>query len=95
MIVKGTGLQQRNKVTSGGVKATTFTVNSATQATATVPTGANNGKDRHCQTGGVATSPEHLQNRLRAHAGHRDSSVASTSAPKNAHPKRRRSWSIR
>src|SRR5438094_386428 len=46
VVIKGTGLTQTTKVTFGGVKATAFTVNSATQVTATVPTGAVTGKIR-------------------------------------------------
>ena len=39
-MLTGTGLTQTTKVTFGGVRATTVTVNSDTQVTANVPTGA-------------------------------------------------------
>jgi hypothetical protein len=42
--ITGTEFTGASKVTFGGVAATTFTVNSATQITATVPTGAKTGK---------------------------------------------------
>jgi hypothetical protein len=42
--ITGTAFTGTTKVTFGGVAATTFTVNSATQITATVPTGAKSGK---------------------------------------------------
>ena len=42
--IVGVSLTQTTKVTSGGVKATTFIVDSDTQVTATVPTGAKTGK---------------------------------------------------
>ena len=54
--ISGTGLTQVSKVTFGGVKATAFTVNSATQVTATVPTGAVTGKIAVTTPGGSATS---------------------------------------
>ena len=44
------------KVTFGGVKATVFSVDSDTQITATVPTGAKTGKIQVTTPGGVATS---------------------------------------
>jgi uncharacterized repeat protein (TIGR03803 family) len=44
------------KVTFGGIKATTFSVDSDTQITATVPTGAKTGKIQVTTPGGVATS---------------------------------------
>ena len=44
VVLTGTGLTQTTKVTFGGVKATTVTVNSDTQVTANVPTGARTGK---------------------------------------------------
>jgi len=56
VVIKGTGLTQTTKVTFGGVKATAFTVNSATQVTATVPTGAVTGKISITTAGGTATS---------------------------------------
>jgi len=42
--ITGTEFTGASKVTFGGVAAPTFTVNSATQITATVPTGAKTGK---------------------------------------------------
>jgi hypothetical protein len=54
--ITGTGLTQTTKVTFGGVKATTFTVNSDTQVTADVPTGAKTGKIGITTKGGKATS---------------------------------------
>jgi uncharacterized repeat protein (TIGR03803 family) len=42
--ITGTGLLGATQVTFGGVQATSFTVNSATSITATVPTGAVTGK---------------------------------------------------
>ncbi|HET6178267.1 MAG TPA: IPT/TIG domain-containing protein [Candidatus Sulfotelmatobacter sp.] len=42
--ITGTGLLGATQVAVGGVQATTFTVNSATSITATVPTGAVTGK---------------------------------------------------
>ena len=54
--LNGTGLTQTTKVTFGGVKATTFTVNSDSQVTATVPSGAKTGKITVTTTGGSATS---------------------------------------
>jgi len=44
VVVTGTGLTQTSKVTFGGVKAAVVSVNSATQVTATVPSGAKTGK---------------------------------------------------
>src|SRR6266446_3890531 len=44
VIINGTGLTQTTKVIFGGVNATAFTVNTATKVTATVPTGAVDGK---------------------------------------------------
>jgi uncharacterized repeat protein (TIGR03803 family) len=52
----GTGLTGTTSVTFGGVKAT-FTVNSATQVTAIVPTGAMTGRIKITTAGGTATSP--------------------------------------
>ncbi|MGO8795696.1 MAG: choice-of-anchor tandem repeat GloVer-containing protein [Candidatus Sulfotelmatobacter sp.] len=54
--ITGTGLTQTTKVTFGGVVATSFTVNSDTQVTATVPTGAKTGKIKVTTKGGSATS---------------------------------------
>jgi hypothetical protein len=42
--ITGTAFTGATKVTFGGVAATSFTVKSATQITATVPTGAKTGK---------------------------------------------------
>lgn len=56
VVITGSGLTQASKVTFGGVKATTFTVNSDSQVTATVPTGAKKGKIAITTPGGTATS---------------------------------------
>ena len=56
--ITGVSLTQTTKVTFGGVAATNFTVNSDTQVTATVPTGAKTGKLAVTTAGGVATSSE-------------------------------------
>ncbi len=52
----GTSFTGATKVTFGGVKATTFSVDSNTQITATVPTGAKTGKIQVTTPGGIATS---------------------------------------
>jgi len=54
--ITGVSLTQATRVSFGGVKATTFTVNSDTQVTATVPTGAVTGKITIATAGGTATS---------------------------------------
>jgi large repetitive protein len=54
--ITGISLAQANKVTFDGVAATAFTVNSDTQVTATVPTGAKTGKTIILTPGGTATS---------------------------------------
>jgi uncharacterized repeat protein (TIGR03803 family) len=54
--ITGVSLTQTTKVTFGGVKATTLAVNSDTQVTATVPTGAVTGKIAITTAGGTATS---------------------------------------
>jgi uncharacterized repeat protein (TIGR03803 family) len=54
--ITGVSLTQTTKVTFGGVKATTFAVNSDTQVSATVPTGAVTGKIAITTAGGTATS---------------------------------------
>ncbi len=54
--IKGVSLTQTKKVTFGGVAATDFTVNSDTEVTATVPTGATTGKIVIMTPGGVAVS---------------------------------------
>jgi uncharacterized repeat protein (TIGR03803 family) len=55
--ITGTGLTGTSKVTFGGVKTTAFTVNSGTQITATVPTGAKTGKVTITTAGGSAIGP--------------------------------------
>ncbi len=52
----GVSLTQATKVTFGGVAATSFTVNSDTQVTATVPSGAKTGKIVITTPGGTASS---------------------------------------
>jgi uncharacterized repeat protein (TIGR03803 family) len=54
--ITGTGLTGATKVTFGGVKATSYTVNSGTQITAAVPTGAKTGKIGVTTAGGIANS---------------------------------------
>jgi uncharacterized repeat protein (TIGR03803 family) len=54
--ITGVSLTQTEKVTFGGVAATSFTVNSDTQVTATVPTGAVTGHIAITTAGGTATS---------------------------------------
>jgi uncharacterized repeat protein (TIGR03803 family) len=54
--ITGMSLSQTSAVTLGGIKAT-FTVNSDTQITATVPTGALSGKLKVTTKGGAASSP--------------------------------------
>jgi uncharacterized repeat protein (TIGR03803 family) len=56
VVISGSGLTQTSQVKFGGVKATVFTVNSDSQITATVPTGANTGKITVKTAGGTATS---------------------------------------
>ena len=56
VVITGTGLTQTSAVSFGAVKASSFTVNSATQVTATVPTGAVTGKIKITTPGGSATS---------------------------------------
>jgi uncharacterized repeat protein (TIGR03803 family) len=55
VVIKGTGLTQATKVTFGGVAATSFS-KSATQVTATVPTGALSGRIIVTTPGGTAQS---------------------------------------
>jgi hypothetical protein len=52
----GTGLTGATKVMIGGVKATSYTVNSGTQITATVPAGAKTGRIAVTTAGGAASS---------------------------------------
>lgn len=56
MTITGVSLTQTTQVTFGGVRATTFTVNSDTQVTATVPTGAKTGKIGITTAGGAVAS---------------------------------------
>jgi uncharacterized repeat protein (TIGR03803 family) len=56
VMIMGTGLTQTTKVTFGGVKATVVTINSDSQVTATVPTGAKTGKIIVTTKGGSVTS---------------------------------------
>jgi uncharacterized repeat protein (TIGR03803 family) len=56
VVITGSGLTQASKVTFGGVKATAFIVNSDSQVTATVPTGAKTGKIAITTPAGTATS---------------------------------------
>jgi len=53
--ITGSGFIGATKVTFGGVKATSYTVNSGTQITATVPTGAITGKIAVTTPGGTAS----------------------------------------
>jgi uncharacterized repeat protein (TIGR03803 family) len=54
--ITGVSLTQTTEVTFGGVKATSFAVNSDTQVMAIVPTGAKTGKIGITTSGGTATS---------------------------------------
>jgi uncharacterized repeat protein (TIGR03803 family) len=54
--ITGVSLEQTKVVTFGGVKATSFIVNSDTQVTAAVPTGAKTGKIAIGTPGGTAVS---------------------------------------
>jgi uncharacterized repeat protein (TIGR03803 family) len=56
VVITGSGLTQASKVTFGGGKAATFTVNSDSQVTAIVPAGAKTGKIAITTPGGTATS---------------------------------------
>jgi uncharacterized repeat protein (TIGR03803 family) len=55
--ITGTSFTGATKVVFGGGKSATFTVNSDSQITATVPTGAKTGKIQVTTAGGTATSP--------------------------------------
>ncbi|HEX6505760.1 MAG TPA: choice-of-anchor tandem repeat GloVer-containing protein [Terriglobales bacterium] len=57
VVITGTSFLQTTAVKFGGVKATVFTVNSDSQITAIVPTGAVTGKVVVTTKGGTATSP--------------------------------------
>jgi hypothetical protein len=57
VVITGNTLTGATKVTFGGVKATTFSVNSYTQITATVPAKAKSGKIQVTTPGGAADSP--------------------------------------
>ena len=54
--ITGSGLTQTSAITFGGVSANNFTVDSDTEVTATVPTGAVTGNISITTLGGVATS---------------------------------------
>ena len=56
VVITGESFTGATSVTFGGVKATSFTVDSDTQITATVPTGAKTGKIGVATPGGTATS---------------------------------------
>jgi hypothetical protein len=56
VVITGQTFTGATIVTFGGVKATSFTVDSYTQITATVPTGAKTGKIVITTAGGTATS---------------------------------------
>jgi uncharacterized repeat protein (TIGR03803 family) len=56
VVISGMSLTQTTSVTFGGIKATSFTVNSDVQVTATVPAGAKTGTIKITTKGGSATS---------------------------------------
>jgi uncharacterized repeat protein (TIGR03803 family) len=58
VVITGTSFSQTTKLVIGGVKATTFTVDSDSQLTATVPTGAQTGYIVLTTAGGRSRSPE-------------------------------------
>jgi uncharacterized repeat protein (TIGR03803 family) len=55
VVITGSGLIQATSITVGGVRVTAFTVNSDTQVTIKVPTGAKTGKITLTTPGGKAT----------------------------------------
>ena len=57
VVITGMSLAQTTSVTFGGVKAINFTVDSDTQVTATIPTGAKTGNVTIKTKGGTATAP--------------------------------------
>jgi hypothetical protein len=57
VVINGTGLTQTTKVSFGSVNASTFTVNSDSKVSVTVPTGAQTGKIKVTTLGGLANSP--------------------------------------
>jgi uncharacterized repeat protein (TIGR03803 family) len=57
VVITGMSLTQATSVSIGGVKASSFTVNSDTQVTATVSTGAKTGKVTIVTKGGSASAP--------------------------------------
>jgi uncharacterized repeat protein (TIGR03803 family) len=57
VVITGDSFTGASKVTFSGVKALVFSVDSYTQITATVPTGAKTGKIQVTTPGGIATSP--------------------------------------
>ncbi len=56
VVITGNSFTGATKVTFGGVKAVTFSVDSYTQITTTIPTGAKTGKIQVTTPGGIATS---------------------------------------
>jgi uncharacterized repeat protein (TIGR03803 family) len=58
VVIAGAGLTQTTRVTFGGVKATAFTVKSATQVTTTVPNGARTGSVVITTPGGTGAGPK-------------------------------------
>ena len=58
VVITGSGFTQTTSVAFGGVSATAFTVNSDSQITARVPSGATTGVVSVIRTGGVSSSTE-------------------------------------